>query len=62
MKNIISSLIVMAIITIILGVVYLGYSINRWWNWKYGYESRTKALIEKTMSEHTEKYHKGENK
>ena len=39
---------------------YYAYSLNRWWNWKFGYEYRTKVVIEKVMNEHIEKYHKGE--
>jgi len=45
-------------VVIIVGLIYWGYSVNRWWNWKFGYEGRTQTLIEKAMKEHIEKYHK----
>ena len=27
------------------GIIYGGYKLNRWWNWKFGYESKVEEVI-----------------
>ena len=38
-----------AVVSIIAGIVYIGFIANRYSNWKFGYESMVKSKIEETV-------------
>ena len=50
MKQILTVIIVaVLIIAVSAGVVYGGWRLERWWHYKFGYESSVKADIETTI-------------